>query len=951
MKLQTSSSTKPTQFNIPTENSNVMEMGMDVNNGNQISAFFLLSSTLYKEPYRAIVRELVSNAIDASKAAKISEAEAKATPVILNVPKTIDSDDFYVQDFGIGMTLEQVINVYGNYFASNKQNDSNSIGGFGLGGKTPFIYVKDNPNGFKLETTSPEDNVRRTFVFKMQTNQYGGLQPVYSYLDGLDQPNSKIKGTKISFKLNEAQDIPVFAESIIDILFSLYPIQFKGIFEVSNGNGNSNAFSDIATKLIQQHSSNPNFKYTNKNSKKARKKLASESIFSSNTELTKFSEDFSYLPVSLKDSKEINTVSLVLGNIFYSYQLDKNNERNGKFKYLQELHQLIQSLDGKYSYLKGLPIFHSDKNGIVSFSLSREYIQDTQENTQTIINVVDSYLDVEIQKTLDNLKKLAAKLGQQYLMKSKEVGNLIDQATLYQSIVYLIETNKKYRFLEQSLLDDLQNCLDSFTDVNKLLSCFLIKAEYNYHTFTFSLQKKTLLNHLTQQKNCMFNDKAHHFLILDNAKESIKQTWIKDGIVRILHKIYNRNHYYYIISQEQYQLLQDNYVINSDIFMDVNQMIQQEKVEQEEKKKQQELVKIEKQKQKEVAKQAALIYQKRMLQNESNGFYLVDFVGKFNVSKQKKLTTFFPKELNLCMDSINIFPIVLPKNLKLPISTENCSEVLVKNVQFLANLEVLFFKTNKDKKILSGQAYLKKTNSFLNQNIDFKQVGQQIKFRDTNGRFGSIYFNEMFYNISKLIPFQFESKLDDTFDLSTMDLHQYLLDEIQVRLNDIYQELDKQIDLRLMMKEEMKAYMIKSYCLNNIRSINGSFGELYKPFLSLISNQLNKINDCIFDVKLHDYLYELIDENMSEVNSVDKFSMITALYQFVSMVNEYRTIIGESDIKEYNMMKFISQNDNKIMKKLLEIYPIKKYPNVDFKYSKEFYLEFIKPIIHQLELD
>ena len=278
MKLQTSSSTKPTQFNIPTENSNVMEMGMDVNNGNQISAFFLLSSTLYKEPYRAIVRELVSNAIDASKAAKISEAEAKATPVILNVPKTIDSDDFYVQDFGIGMTLEQVINVYGNYFASNKQNDSNSIGGFGLGGKTPFIYVKDNPNGFKLETTSPEDNVRRTFVFKMQTNQYGGLQPVYSYLDGLDQPNSKIKGTKISFKLNDAQDIPVFAESIIDILFSLYPIQFKGIFEVSNGNGNSNAFSDIATKLIQQHSSNPNFKYTNKNSKKARKKLASEKI-------------------------------------------------------------------------------------------------------------------------------------------------------------------------------------------------------------------------------------------------------------------------------------------------------------------------------------------------------------------------------------------------------------------------------------------------------------------------------------------------------------------------------------------------------------------------------------------------------------------------------------------------------------------------------------------------
>ena len=117
---------KPTNFNVSTQNSNVMEMGMDVNNGNQISAFFLLSSTLYKDPYRAIVRELVSNAIDASKAVSTANTSKvkEAKPVILNVPKTIDSDDFYVQDFGIGMTLEQVINVYGNYFASNKQNDS-----------------------------------------------------------------------------------------------------------------------------------------------------------------------------------------------------------------------------------------------------------------------------------------------------------------------------------------------------------------------------------------------------------------------------------------------------------------------------------------------------------------------------------------------------------------------------------------------------------------------------------------------------------------------------------------------------------------------------------------------------------------------------------------------------------------------------------------------------------
>ena len=129
------------------------------------------------------------------------------------------------------------------------------------------------------------------------------------------------------------------------------------------------------------------------------------------------------------------------------------------------------------------------------------------------------------------------------------------------------------------------------------------------------------------------------------------------------------------------------------------------------------------------------------------------------------------------------------------------------------------------------------------------------------------------------------------------------------------------------------------------------FHELYKPFISLISGQLDKINQTIFDVKLNDYLDELVDGHINELNSVDKFSMINTLSKFFGIVNEYRKITGEINIKEYDMLKLVSQNDNAIMKKLLEIYPITKHPNVDFKYSKAFYLEFVKPIIHQLELD
>ena len=96
---------KPTDFTISSSNSNLMDMGVNVDNNTGRSVFFLLSSTLYKKPYLAIIHELVSNAIDASKKAKINQ------PVVLNVP-CVTNDEFYVQDFGIDMTLEQVINIY-----------------------------------------------------------------------------------------------------------------------------------------------------------------------------------------------------------------------------------------------------------------------------------------------------------------------------------------------------------------------------------------------------------------------------------------------------------------------------------------------------------------------------------------------------------------------------------------------------------------------------------------------------------------------------------------------------------------------------------------------------------------------------------------------------------------------------------------------------------------------
>ena len=191
--------------------------------------------------------------------------------------------------------------------------------------------------------------------------------------------------------------------------------------------------------------------------------------------------------------------------------------------------------------------------------------------------------------------------------------------------------------------------------------------------------------------------------------------------------------------------------------------------------------------------------------------------------------------------------------------------------------------------------------------------------------------------------------------MSKIDLHQYILDEIQDRLNHIYQEFNKQIDIKTIMKEKVKKYITDKYSINNSEYISSFFKELYKPFISLLSfssdqsKQLTKINEIILDVKLNDCFDEWVAAEMKKLDGVDKFTIVKDLSKFFSIVNEYRKIIGHENINEYHTLMLARQYDKNIIEKLLEMYPIKQYPNVDFKYSKEFYVEFVKPIINQLD--
>lgn len=100
-------------------------------------AFVVLSSGLYSDKVRAVVRELSCNAYDSHVA-----AGKKDVPFNVHLPTQFEPW-FSVRDFGTGMTKEQVLDLYSTYFESTKTQSNDFVGALGLGSKSPFSYVEN----------------------------------------------------------------------------------------------------------------------------------------------------------------------------------------------------------------------------------------------------------------------------------------------------------------------------------------------------------------------------------------------------------------------------------------------------------------------------------------------------------------------------------------------------------------------------------------------------------------------------------------------------------------------------------------------------------------------------------------------------------------------------------------------------------------------------------------
>ena len=123
----------------------------------------ILRDTLYSDKVLAVLREYSANAWDAHNMVGKGDVPIKVTiPTLIEPTLTI-------QDFGPGLSHQEVFEVYTQYGASTKRNSNVAVGQLGIGSKSGFAYS----DSFTI--VSCNGGKRRTYVAILDDTEKGTI--------------------------------------------------------------------------------------------------------------------------------------------------------------------------------------------------------------------------------------------------------------------------------------------------------------------------------------------------------------------------------------------------------------------------------------------------------------------------------------------------------------------------------------------------------------------------------------------------------------------------------------------------------------------------------------------------------------------------------------------------------------------------------------------------------
>lgn len=150
------------------------KMGLDEASLNHI---FRVLTDIYSDPAGSVVREYAANGYDSHVLA------GQTRPVEVTFPTALNSS-FIVRDFGVGMSRDDLVNVYRKYGASTKRDTNDQIGAFGLGAKSALALT----NSFTVN--SVKDGKQNVVI--ISKDEEGGSDISFLKEKVVDEPDGVI---------------------------------------------------------------------------------------------------------------------------------------------------------------------------------------------------------------------------------------------------------------------------------------------------------------------------------------------------------------------------------------------------------------------------------------------------------------------------------------------------------------------------------------------------------------------------------------------------------------------------------------------------------------------------------------------------------------------------------------------------------------------------------------
>lgn len=316
------------------EGTDISKLGININN----LTFNLMVDGIYQNKLGSVIREIATNARD-------SIIEAQKGKLVITVTETENSIILSFKDTGLGLSKEETETYLCNLNSSSKRDSNSTVGYMGIGSKSPFsltpsynyICIKDNVKTtlelFRIDKESP-----RYTIFSSDTTEEDSVECLLNIAKtDIDRNPSKCLQLVLLNIVKELAlfDIPIELYLVNTSLKSdidYYPIIFPKVFDRDN------------VYLLGYSDDYPS------------------------TSITNLRRD---IITSITNEKQVAS-----GVVAYGYSYVKNSR---PYRY------------GNSDNSNTTIIFKTNIAD-VTFTSSREYIEDTEENKAVVLKVILGFL-------------------------------------------------------------------------------------------------------------------------------------------------------------------------------------------------------------------------------------------------------------------------------------------------------------------------------------------------------------------------------------------------------------------------------------------------------------------------------------------------------------------------------------------------------------------------------